>query len=103
MTPEEIAREVTVERSPTKQLVTYSGMPLGSDSMNGGIATEYYLRTFWRTGQKEPSHQLYVGRQYQASRAVGYARATDDTGTARTVTVLRADFNACSTSLGECT
>jgi hypothetical protein len=103
MSADDVAHEVSVERSPSKHLTTYSGMMLGSDSIAGGVAMQYNLRSFLQEGQHHPTHQLFVARKYEASRFWNYARARDAAGSSLTTTVLRRDFDNCVQVLGQCT
>ena len=92
MTPSEIAREVNVERASSRRIVSCLGLPLGTDQLSGGVATQFYLRSFIHTDTGQREHQLFVARQYQASRVVEYVRATDDERRTHTVTSLGRDF-----------
>ncbi len=102
MTPDEIAHEVNVERVPSRRVVSFLGQPLGTDELGGGVATQFYLRSFLHTDTGQREHQLFVARRYQASRAVEYVRATDDERSTHPVTGLGRDFGSCSQSLGAC-
>lgn len=103
MNAEQIAQEVSIERSPSKHLTTYSGMMLGSDSLAGGVAMQYNIRSFLQEGAHHPTHQLFVARKYQASRFWNYARAKDTAGANLNATVLRRDIIECVEVLGQCT
>ena len=102
MTPDEIAHEVTVERVPSRHVVSCLGVPLGTDQLSGGVATQFYLRSAIHTDTGQREHQLFVTRQYQASRAVEYVRAIDDERGTHPVATLGRDFGSCSQSLGWC-
>jgi len=102
MTPDEIARDVTIERVPSRHVVSCIGVPLGTDQLSGGVATQFYLRSAIHTDTGQREHQLFVTRQYQASRAVEYVRATDEERSTHSVAALGRDFGSCSQSLGFC-
>jgi hypothetical protein len=102
MTPNDIAHEVNVERVPSRHVVSCLGLPLGTDHLSGGVATQFYLRSAIHTDTGEREHQLFVARQYQASRAVEYVRATDDERSTHSVSALGRDVASCSQSLGWC-